>query len=244
MGGTLFGFAYSCRSAPRVVLFLSCLFQGIREGRAIAWMRVKLGRVDGRSTFVSDRRALPSIEKLMTSKSLETPRALLAIITVVVTVGLSPLCASAEPDRDLIARGAYLSLLGNCEHCHTPGHFLGKRDNSKTLSGSDVGFWRPDTGTVIGPNITPDNETGIGTWTRSDIKKALMTGERPDGRILSPVMPWEDLARLQENDVLAIVEYLKSLRPVKNRVADPFGPTEPIPVFTLRLTPPDRKTKR
>lgn len=180
----------------------------------------------------------------MTSRTLTAPRVLLANITLYAVICLAPLCASAEPEADLIARGAYLSLLGNCEHCHTPGHFLGKRDDSKALSGSDVGFWDPVAGTVIGPNITPDIETGIGSWSNADIKKALTTGERPDGRMLSPVMPWQDLARLHEDDVVALVEYLKSLKPVKNRVGGPFGPTESVPVFTLRLTPPETGSTR
>jgi mono/diheme cytochrome c family protein len=152
--------------------------------------------------------------------------------------------AADKPNQQLVSRGYYLSQLGNCEHCHTPGHFLGKRDQSKTLSGSDVGFWDPNLGTVIGPNITPDDETGIGTWTPQDIRLALTTGERPDGRLLSPVMPWADLAQLQEPDILALVEYLKSLKPVKNRVPGPFGPAEAVPVHTLRLAPPDKVKQR
>ncbi len=57
--------------------------------------------------------------------------------------------------------------------------------------------------------------------------------------MLSPVMPWQDLARLHGDDITALVEYLKSLKPVKNRVVGPLGPTEPVPVYTLRLTPPE-----
>jgi hypothetical protein len=53
-------------------------------------------------------------------------------------------------------------------------------------------------------------------------------------------MPWADLAQLQEPDILALVEYLKSLKPVKNRVPGPFGPAEAVPVYTLRLAPPDK----
>ncbi|WP_244473603.1 cytochrome c [Rhizobium sp. Leaf262] len=178
------------------------------------------------------------------SRTLKAPRVLLASVTLLASLCLGPLCAKAEPDADLIARGAYLSLLGNCEHCHTPGHFLGKRDDSKALSGSDVGFWDPVAGTVIGPNITPDIETGIGSWSSADLKKALTTGERPDGRMLSPVMPWQDLARLHDEDITALVEYLKSLKPLKNQVVGPLGPTESVPVHTLRLTPPETGSQR
>lgn len=211
-------------------------------------MTVKIWAADIRSVFQhlhsSAEAETRANETPMDQRTLMSPRVLLANVTLLAAICLAPLCASAEPDADLIARGAYLSLLGNCEHCHTPGHFLGKRDDSKTLSGSDVGFWDPVAGTVIGPNITPDIETGIGSWSRADIKKALTTGERPDGRMLSPVMPWQDIARLHEDDVVALVEYLKSLKPVKNRVGGPFGPAEPVPVFTLRLTPPETGSAR
>ncbi len=116
--------------------------------------------------------------------------------------------------------------------------FLGKRDDSKKLGGSDVGFTIPGMGTVVGPNITPDKATGIGTWTRSEIVTALTTGVRPDGRILSPVMPWQDLAKLDERDVLALAIYLQSIQPVVNRTPGPFGLGEPLSVFSLRLMPP------
>nr|CAD6437586.1 cytochrome c [Rhizobium sp. Q54] len=141
--------------------------------------------------------------------------------------------------RSLIARGEYLVNLGNCEHCHTPGHFLGQRDNTKKLAGSDVGFSIPKHGTVVGPNITPHKETGIGDWTRAEIIHALRTGERPDGRLLSPVMPWPDLAKLTKQDLEAIAAYLQSVPPIENRIPGPFGEGEPVPLHTLRVAPPD-----
>lgn len=62
--------------------------------------------------------------------------------------------------------------------------------------------------------------------------------------MLSPVMPWQDLARLHDEDIAALVEYLKSRKPVKNQVVGPLGPTEPVPVHTLRLTPPETGSQR
>ncbi|MCF6371132.1 cytochrome c [Rhizobium sp. TRM95001] len=151
---------------------------------------------------------------------------------------LTPLPVQGQT-RSLIARGEYLVNLGNCEHCHTPGHFLGQRDNSKKLAGSDVGFSIARQGTVVGPNITPDKETGIGTWDRDEIVRALRTGERPDGRILSPVMPWPDLAKLTKQDLQAIAAYLQSIPAIQNRTPGPFGEGEPVPLHTLRVAPPD-----
>src|SRR5262245_1800532 len=79
-------------------------------------------------------------------------------------------------DRQQIARSKYLVTLGGCTDCHTPGHFLGKPDMTRELGGSEVGFEIPGLGVFYGPNLTPDKETGLGTWSEDDIVKALQTG--------------------------------------------------------------------
>src|ERR1700754_95293 len=63
-----------------------------------------------------------------------------------------------------VARGEYLVRVGGCTDCHTPGHFLGQPDMARFLGGSDVGFGIPGDGVFVGPNLTPDKETGLGTW--------------------------------------------------------------------------------
>ena len=50
------------------------------------------------------------------------------------------------------------------------------------------------------PNLTPDRETGLGAWSEGDIVTAVRTGARPDGRILAPVMPYHNYARLTDAD--------------------------------------------
>jgi hypothetical protein len=72
-----------------------------------------------------------------------------------------------------IARGKYLVELGGCSHRHTPGYLLGKVDMTRYLGGSDVGFVVPDLGAFVGPNLTPDDETGLGAWTRQQIVTAI-----------------------------------------------------------------------
>ena len=59
--------------------------------------------------------------------------------------------------------GKYLVTISGCNDCHTPGYFFGKPDMSRFLGGSDVGFEIPGLGVFVGPNITPDRETGIGS---------------------------------------------------------------------------------
>ncbi|MGW9229783.1 c-type cytochrome [Pseudorhizobium sp. NPDC055634] len=155
------------------------------------------------------------------------------------TTLLLPQPSQAESIASLLQRGEYLVTIGNCDHCHTPGHFLGKRQDAQRLAGSDVGFQIPDVGTIVGPNITPSKTTGIGNWTRAEIIKALRTGERPDGRILSTIMPWPDLAKLTDRDMEAMVAYLRSLPPVERQTPGPFGPGEPVSVHVFQLMPPD-----
>src|SRR5947209_8744190 len=77
-----------------------------------------------------------------------------------------------------IQRGLYLVNIGGCNDCHTPGSFLGKRDTSRTLAGSDVGFAIPGMGVFVGPNLTPDKETGLGNWTNEQVAAAIRTGKR------------------------------------------------------------------
>jgi mono/diheme cytochrome c family protein len=138
-----------------------------------------------------------------------------------------------------IQRGKYLVEFGGCNDCHTPGYFLGKADTSRYLGGSDVGFKVPD-GVYVGPNLTPDKETGLGSWSKQDIVTALQTGLRPDGRILSTIMPWQAFAGLTKDDADAIADYLKSLPPIHHKVGGPFGAAEKPSVAVLALKPADR----
>src|SRR5215470_3977145 len=99
-----------------------------------------------------------------------------------------------------VERGKYLVTISGCNDCHTPGYFLGKPDMARYLGGSDVGFHIPDLGIFVAPNLTPDPETGLGSWTIEQIVTALQTGTRPDGRILAPIMPWKSFAALTPDD--------------------------------------------
>jgi mono/diheme cytochrome c family protein len=143
-------------------------------------------------------------------------------------------------DETQVKRGEYLVAIGGCNDCHTPGALLGKPDMAHRLSGSEVGFLIPGLGTFHGRNLTPDKETGLGTWTSAQIVTAIRTGMRPDGRQLAPIMPYESLAVLTDQDAYAIAAYLKSLPPVNNKVPGPFGPNEKPTAFVMSITPPQK----
>ena len=157
-------------------------------------------------------------------------------LVAVVALIISGVAAAAADNS--VARGEYLVRFGGCNDCHTPGYFLGKPDSSRFLGGSDVGFDLPGMGTFVGPNLTPDNETGLGTWNRDQIIAAIQTGIRPDGRILAPIMPWRAFARLTKSDAGAIADYLKSLPPVSQRAQGPFGSGDKPPVPRLMVVFP------
>jgi hypothetical protein len=109
---------------------------------------------------------------------------------------------------------------------------------TKYLGGSEVGFEIPDLGVFYGPNLTPDKETGLGAWTDEEIITAIQQGKRPDGRVLAPVMPWHAFANLSTADVKAIVAYLRSVPPVRNKVPGPFGPKDKPTSFVMKIVPP------
>jgi mono/diheme cytochrome c family protein len=110
----------------------------------------------------------------------------------------------------------------------------------KALSGSEVGFEIPELGVFYGPNLTPDKETGLGTWTKAQIVAALQKGTRPDGRMLAPIMPWRAFASLTKRDAEAIAAYLQSLPPIKSKVPGPFGPKEKPTSFVMKVVPAEK----
>jgi mono/diheme cytochrome c family protein len=160
-------------------------------------------------------------------------RAMLAVLAAMLATAI----VSAHAADPQVERGKYLVQIGGCTDCHTPGHFFGHPDMARYLGGSDVGFAVPGLGVFLGPNLTPDKETGLGKWTAQQIVTAITTGERPDGRTLAPSMPWRGLAALTKPDALAIAAYLKSLPPISNKVPGPFGPDEQTTSFVMSIQP-------
>ena len=145
----------------------------------------------------------------------------------------------AHAAADPVARGKYLVAVMACSDCHTPGALTGKPDMTRFLAGSEVGFAMPGMGVFAPGNLTPDKDAGIGGWTNAQIATAITKGTRPDGRVLSPIMPWMSFANLTRPDAMAIAAYLKSLPPVKNKVGGPFGPSEKPTTLVMTVVPPE-----
>jgi mono/diheme cytochrome c family protein len=116
-------------------------------------------------------------------------------------------------------RGGYLvNTIMTCNNCHTPMGPNGPQFD-KALSGG-LRFNEPPFD-VTASNITPDPETGIGKWTDAEIKTALLEGVRPNGVRLAEAMPTGFYKILTPADLDGIVAYLRSVKPVSNKVPDP-----------------------
>ena len=95
------------------------------------------------------------------------------------------------------------------------------------------GLWVSRGTAFVGPwgisfphNLTPDVETGLGSWTAEIFIKALRTGkDMGEGRDILPLMPWRQFRQLTDEDLRAIFAYLGSLEPIDNAVPDPISPT-------------------
>jgi mono/diheme cytochrome c family protein len=124
-----------------------------------------------------------------------------------------------------VQRGNYLvNTIMACGNCHSPRDASGKTIADKALSGG-LTFVTP-VFTATAPNITPDVETGIGSWSEAEIKRALVEGVRPNhghlaGVALAAIMPANFYKGLLPEDLNAVVAYLRSVKPVKNEVAGP-----------------------
>jgi mono/diheme cytochrome c family protein len=121
--------------------------------------------------------------------------------------------------QSAVERGSYLvNTIMTCANCHSPKGppaAIAGKDYSGGLRFNEPPF------DVTAPNITPDKETGIGNWTDDQIKTLLLTGKHPNGHPVAEIMPTAFYPILTPGDLNAIVAYLRSLPPVKNKVPDP-----------------------
>jgi mono/diheme cytochrome c family protein len=127
----------------------------------------------------------------------------------------------ATPER--LARGKYLLTSGQppCVMCHSPLEVTpdggltvqpGTEFSGRSFDVEGVPF-------VVAPNLTPDPETGIGTWTDDQLARAIREGISHDGRALFPIMPYEKFHAMSDEDLAAVIVYLRSLPPVRHELA-------------------------
>ncbi len=127
-------------------------------------------------------------------------------IALALLVAIAP--ATAAPDQDAVARGAYLAIAADCVACHTDSEHGGRPFAGGRALATPFG-------TFYSPNITPDPETGIGGWSDAQFLRALHDGVRPDGANYFPVFPYPSFTGMRDADALAIKAYLFSLPAVR-----------------------------
>lgn len=120
-------------------------------------------------------------------------------------------------DDDLLARGEYLvNGIMACGNCHSSRTAEGELIEGMELAGNFV--IEDPVFKAYAPNITPNTEYGIGAWTDKEIIRAIRQGIRPDGQVLGPPMAFSLYRDISDNDVRAIVAYLRSIPAVEHKV--------------------------
>lgn len=110
--------------------------------------------------------------------------------------------ATGSANVDIVERGRYLAIAGNCKGCHTtPG--------AQPYTGG-VSF-NTDFGTIYSTNITQDEAQGIGGWSQAQFRTALKHGTRPDGEYLYPVFPYTAYSKLSTADIAALYAYFQTI---------------------------------
>jgi len=125
--------------------------------------------------------------------------------------------------KQVIARGEYLvNHVAGCIDCHSKRDFT--KYSGPVVPGSEGGggmlfdpkFGLP--GMIYGKNITPDSATGIGTWTDDEILRAMTQGINKKGDTLFPIMPYPNFNRMAKTDLLSIIAFIRTLKPINNVV--------------------------
>jgi mono/diheme cytochrome c family protein len=120
-----------------------------------------------------------------------------------------------------LARGQYLvEHVTDCMGCHAEhdwtAHDAPVRPNTEG-AGQDMNVLKGFPGKVYAPNITPDRETGAGDWSDDQLARAIREGISHDGRALFPFMPYPDFRAMSDEDLAAVIVYIRSLAPVRQR---------------------------
>lgn len=166
------------------------------------------------------------------------------------TGGVPEEAKEQAPKKSPVERGKLLAITSGCHDCHTPWQ-MGKNgpepDMTRALSGHPSAMVMPPAPEPKGPwitsvaatntawagpwgvsftaNLTPDKETGLGTWTEQTFISTIRNGKHMGvGRPLLPPMPAPWYAQMSDDDLKALFAYLQSLPAIKNKVPEPLPP--------------------
>jgi len=149
---------------------------------------------------------------------------------------MTPISFGATPAR--LERGKYLvEAVAHCFMCHsevewkTPG-----APPVQEKRGAGKKWEEPALASLVVPNITPDKETGAGTWTDEQFARAIRGGIGHDGRTLFPLMPYMNFRDMSDEDLASVIAYIRSLPAVRNEL-----PKSSLPDEIKAMIPPPRE---
>ncbi|MGI9534670.1 MAG: diheme cytochrome c-553 [Thermodesulfobacteriota bacterium] len=175
---------------------------------------------------------------------------LISVLFVILIFSIPGLLASKDMDKEIqIKMGKLMTEEFGCVDCHSPKIIINNQvmiDENKMFSGhprdnklpdfppelvgpgkwrglytSGMTAWGGPWGISYSANLTPDKETGIGTWSEENFKSVIKLGIHSSlTRKMLPPMPWNEISRLNDVELEAIFLYLKSLKPIKNKVPE------------------------
>lgn len=193
-----------------------------KEGRAMFPLMPYpyYGRMDKEDIYsiIAYLRSLPVIESEIPDSEPDFP------MNIILNTIPKPAALAIKPDTsDLLAYGAYMTNAAGCAECHT------KVDKGQIIAeqmyGGGRDFRFPDGSVLMSSNITPDNETGIGTWTEEMFitrfkSYADSTYVAPDVKPgeFNSIMPWTMYGQMNEEDLSAIFAYLRTVKPISNKI--------------------------
>jgi mono/diheme cytochrome c family protein len=166
-------------------------------------------------TLPAVKHAVPENQRTFVTKALFT-FGMIGPMTPVTSV------VTAPPRGVTVEYGRYLSNnVADCADCHTPRNLQdGKFYLDSLFAGSSFAFGGGDEGPLLAyaRNITPDMEMGIGSWTEEQFLEAVTSGMRPDGTVLTPIMPYANYKFWDPEELAAVYRYLKTIPAMKRKV--------------------------
>jgi len=152
-----------------------------------------------------------------------------AVIGVILSVGytvrkdrtiLPAARVKFERTPERLARGRYIvESTAHCFQCHSEVDYSIPGAQPKPgKKGAGAVFAEEGMGWLVAPNITPDVETGAGSWTDEQLARAIREGIGHDGRRLFPVMPYMNFRNMSDEDLASVITYIRSIEPVKNKL--------------------------
>lgn len=181
---------------------------------------------------------------------------IVAVVGVILSVGYNARKDSTrasvtplkfEPTAARLERGRYIvEGPAHCFQCHSEVNWEKPGAQPKPeKKGAGTIFIEDGMDWLVAPNITPDVETGAGSWTDEQFARAIREGIGHDGRRLFPMMPYMNFRNMADEDLASVVVYLRSINPVRNTlpkttIPDPIkGSLPPHQPITASVAGPD-----